>query len=312
MEYPIEDARDASFFKITTFSKYKLVDVKRELLSSLVESQLEACCYWTTELVCSGRYTDLWEIILLYFGKYVHAANPKLAVYLDLRFATFKDVAQTEPNELQLRNKVVVRQLFAELMCVLCLSPKKLGCDAVKIKKEELESYQMKLKAPNAEYARPYFKAGDPLDLYPVFNEFVYSLSVSKTMDACYWFEWFVLYDSVKKPPPRCTARKYVSGKRPSSEPIWMIWDVLLSISKKKNALCGKIAAATLRLFCLHYTSEANKRRRYLMYFLIALICEEMKLEGEIVPERKVIEAVFPSCSLMYKDIRKNSIRLVV
>jgi hypothetical protein len=310
MEYPIEDARDASFFRITTFSKYKLADVKRELLSALVESQLEACCYWTTELVCSGRFADLWETILHYFGKYVHAANAKLAVYLDLRFATFKEAASSESVELNLRNKVVIRQLFSEIMCALCLSPKKLGLEAVKIKKEELESYKNKLKAPNAEFARPFFKAGDPLDLYPVFNEFVYSLSVSKTMDACYWLEWFILYDNTKKPPPRCQARNYVSGKKPASEPIWMIWDVLLN--KQKNSLCRKIAESTQRLFCLHYTSEANKRRRYLMYFLITLICEEAKLEGEIVPERKVIEAVFPSCSLMYRDIRKHSIRLVV
>jgi len=310
MEYPIEDARDASFFKITTFSKYKLADVKRELLSALVESQLEACCYWTTELVCSGRFADLWETILYYFGKYVHVANAKLAVYLELRFATFKEVATSESVELNLRNKVVIRQLFSEIMCALCLSPKKLGLEPVKLKKEELESYQMKLKAPNAEFARPFFKAGDPLDLYPVFNEFVYSLSVSKTMDACYWLEWFILYDNTKKPPPRCQPRSYVSGKRPASEPIWMIWDVLLK--KQKNSLCGKIAIATLHLFCLHYTTEANKRRRYLMYFLITLICEEARLEGEIVPERRVIEAVFPSCSLMYRDIRKHSIRLVV
>ena len=124
MEYPIDDARDASFFKLTTFSKYKRLDVKRELLQSLVEGQLEACCYWTTELVCSGNFADLWETILFHFGKYVACANPKLAVYLDVRFNTFRDVAQEEPSELELRNKVVIRQLFAELMCVLCLSPK--------------------------------------------------------------------------------------------------------------------------------------------------------------------------------------------
>jgi hypothetical protein len=310
MEYPIEDARDASFFKLTTFSKYKRTDVKRELLTSLVESQLEPCCYWTTELVCSGNFADLWETILFYFGKYVHAANPKLAVYIDVRFSTFKDVAKTEPLELELRNKVVIRQLFAEIICVLCLSPKKLGCDAVKVKKEELDKPQARFKATTADFGRRYFKGGDPMELYPVINEIAYSLSADRMMDACYWLEWLMLYDATKKPPPRCIPRDYVQGKRQASEIIWIVWDVLLAYAKDKGALTEKIALATSRLFCLHYTPAANERRRFLLYFVVALICEDMKLDADMVADRKVIDAVFPKCSLMYRDIRKHSIKL--
>ena len=310
MEYPIEDARDVSFFKLTTFSKYKRADVKRELLQSLVDGQLEPSCYWTTELVCSGNFADLWEIILFYFGKYVHAANPKLAVYMDVRFNTFKEVAQTEPVELELRNKAVVRQLFAELVCVLCLSPKKLGCDAVKVKKDELEKPQGRFKAPTADFARRYFKGGDPMELYPVMNELAYALSADRTMDACYWLEWLMLYDATKKPPPKCVPRAYVQGKRPAAEPIWMVWDVLLAYAKDKGVLAEKIALATSRLFCLHYTPAANERRRFLLYFVIAMICEDMKLDAEMVADRKVIDAIFPKCSLMYRDIRKHSIKL--
>lgn len=310
MEYPIEDARDASFFKLTTFSKYKRVDVKRALLNSLVDSQLEPCCYWTTELVCSGNFADLWETILFYFGKYVHAANPKLAVYLEIRFNTFRDLAKAEAVELELRNKVVIRQLFAELMCVLCLSPKKLGCDAVKVKKEELETPQGRFKATTADFVRRYFKGGDPLELYPVMNEIAYSLSADKTMEACYWLEWLMLYDATKKPPPRCIARNYVEGKRQATDTIWMVWDVLLAYAKDKGPLTEKIALATCRLFCLHYTPAANERRRFLLYFVVALICEDIKLDAEMIADRKVIDAIFPKCSLLYRDIRKHSVKL--
>jgi hypothetical protein len=310
MEYPIEDARDPTFFKLTTFSKYKRADVKQALLRSLVEGQLEPCCYWTTELVCSGHYSDLWEIVLLFFGKYVHSGNPKLSVYLERRFQVFRDAARMEPLELELRNKVVVRQLFSEIMCVLCLSPKRLGLDAVKVKKDELDTSRGRMRATNAEFARPYFKAGDPLELYAALNEIAYSLSADKTMDACYWLEWFMLYESVKKPAPRGMSRAYVEGKRAATEPIWMVWDVLLAFAKDKSVLAEKVARATLGLFCLHYTPAANERRRFLMYFVIALVCEDVKMEGDIVPDRKVIEAVFPKCSLLYRDIRKHSVRL--
>ena len=43
---------------------------------------------------------------------------------------------------------------------------------------------------------------------------------------------------------------------------------------------------------------------------LHAPVCEDVKMEGDIVPDRKVIEAVFPKCSLMYRDVRKHSVRL--
>lgn len=310
MEYPIEDSRDPTFFKLTTFSKYKRTDVKQALLKGLIEGQLEPCCYWTTELVCSGHYSDLWEIVLLFFGKYVHSGNPKLAIYLERRFQVFRDAARTEPDELALRNKVVVRQLFSEIMCVLSLSPKRLGLDAVKVKKEELDTSRSRMRATNAEFARPYFKAGDPLELYAALNEIVYSLSADKTMDACYWLEWFMLYESVKKPAPRGMPRAYVEGKRAATEPIWMVWDVLLAFAKDKSVLAEKVARATLTLFCLHYTPAANERRRFLLYFVITLVCENVKMEGDIVPDRKVIEAVFPKCSLLYRDIRKHSVRL--
>jgi hypothetical protein len=40
------------------------------------------------------------------------------------------------------------------------------------------------------------------------------------------------------------------------------------------------------------------------------MICEDMKLDSEMVADRKVIDAIFPKCSLMYRDIRKHSIKL--
>lgn len=61
----IEDIRTADQFKLITFSKYKRTEVKKEWLNSMNKELLEACCYWTTELICSGLLVDLWELILL-------------------------------------------------------------------------------------------------------------------------------------------------------------------------------------------------------------------------------------------------------
>ena len=64
----LNDKRTINEFKNKTFSKYSKTKVKKELLKSLYNSLIEPSCYWSVELICSGHYQDLWEIILLYMS----------------------------------------------------------------------------------------------------------------------------------------------------------------------------------------------------------------------------------------------------
>lgn len=311
MEYVIEDARDASFFKKTTFSKYELSAVKKELLKSLVEGKLEQCCHWSTELVCSGHFTELWELVFLFFGKYVHAGNPKLPIYLELRLRAFVQAARAEPVELDLRNNLLVRKLVAEMMCVLALSPKRHGLEPVKVRKDELDLLNLheRFKAPGVTFAGKAFKPGDPKELFVPLNEFAYALHAKRNVDACYWLEWMMQFEGAKK-ALKCAPREYVSGKSAATDFVWLFLDVLMGQLKKKGVVEEKVAASTLALFCINYTTAACERRRFLLYFLVALCCEPVAMDADIVPDKKIIEAVFPKCSLMYKDILRHSIKL--
>ena len=131
----INDIRSESDFRGITFSSYKKTDVRKELINSLSSSKIEPACYWSAELVCSAHYLELWDIIITFASKYIHLANPKLPLYIEMRYESFKSIISNGyvGNELRLRNHPKMRSLFAEIVCVLCNSKRQHKYESVKI-----------------------------------------------------------------------------------------------------------------------------------------------------------------------------------
>ena len=123
----INDKRNPSEFKGVSFSKFQKTKVKQELINCIASSKIESACYWTAELICAGHFSDLWEIIITYVSRYIHLGNPKLPLYISLRMDNFKTMLSNGfvGNELRLRNNQKIRQLFSEIVTILCLSKKK-------------------------------------------------------------------------------------------------------------------------------------------------------------------------------------------
>ena len=314
----INDLRGASEFKGVSFSKFKKTEVKKELLNSLIHSKIEPACYWSAELICAGHYTDLWEIILLFFSKFVHLGNLNIAIYLEMRIKDFKGIMSNgySDNELRLRNNDKIRKLFCEIMCILCDAKRRHSFDNVKIKHEDLNMLTIKdkFKAPSAEYGEEVLMVEDPKELFPFVNELAYSVTISgnNQITACYWIEWIFEYENrckALKEKIFCERRTFAKvDTKCQKDIVWIIWDIFLKEASKRPKHIQKIMDALLSLFCLKYITGCHKKRKNIMYLAISILCERFTLEKEIIRHSQLglVSTIKQKIDSVYAQIKKN------
>jgi hypothetical protein len=314
----INDLRNEPNFNGVSFSKFKKTDVKKELLNSLIHSKIEPACYWSAELICAGHYDCVWEIILLFFSKFIHLGNLNIGIYIEMRLNNFKTILHNgyTDSSLALRNNDKIRQLFCEIMCVLCDAKRRHSFDNVKIKTEDLNMITIKdkFKAPSTEYGEEVFTTEDPKELFPFINELSYSVTATgnNQMIACYWIEWIFEYDSrckALKEKILCERRNFAKVEsKCQKDIIWIIWDIFLKESLKRNKLIQKIINTLLNLFCLKYTTNCHKKRKNLMYLAISVLCETFTLEKEIIRHSHIdlVTNIKLNINTVYIQIKKN------
>lgn len=316
----INDNRIASDFRNITFSKFPRAKVKKELLNCINNGNVESSCHWSVELICAGHFNDLWEIILLYMGRYIHMGNPKLPIYIDIRFQNFKTIVMAHygDSELDLRNNDKIRTLFAELVCILCYSRKRHAFESFAIK--DINDFDMthltrRLKAPNVNFARTTFKEDDPKELFIAINELAYNISNQSrdNTSACYWTEWILQFDILcknKKISCCCERRVFANvDDKFQMETVWMLWDALLNEAKtRSNKGYLKIVRALLNLYCIKFTPGVKRRRKYLIYSAISCLTEDVNFAIPLVEKKELIYNISSKIGILYKEVKKNEI----
>ena len=317
-EFIINDVRIAKDFRTTTLGGYKKTEVKKELIKSLKESEIEPSCYWSAELICSGFYSDLWDIIISVYCKHIHLGNPTMAIYLDKRIQNFKEIVKGGyiGDELAMRNNSKIRQIFCEIICIISLSNKKSKLEEIKISPEyfDMTNIKSKLRAPDISYGEIAFKSEDPKELFLAVNELSYNLSKhgKNPLLACFWIEWIMEYKKIrsqKKQKCICQRRLFCHDEKMQKEVDWLVWDILIEIANKKpDKRIKSIIQSLCSLYSLKFTNTIYRQRKFVMYFAVTFLIENPAFSNEITNSdmKGKIKNVCSGINNVYKQIKEK------
>lgn len=305
-----------SDFKKKSFSNYKVTDIKGQLIKYVTSSDIEKSCFFVSELICSGLYIDLWEIILHILGKFIYNCNLKLICYIEIKFYDFKMYINSGVDELQLRNSENIRILFCEMISIMCLSNKSQSISRVKIEKNDLDSIHLtsKLKANNVEYANKVFSSGnDPIELFISINELIYNINCENPNQFLifFWIEWIIKFTQVLKKNKKntdCKLRNYPVGDKHKKNVIFLILDCIKT-KQTDNPLIKKCINSLINLFCIRYSASCNSKRIYLIYLCVnILISKNINTSVPITNDISLIQKIKNKNDFFYKEIKKNEV----
>ena len=317
----ILDTRLVEEFKGISFSQFKLTDVKKRFMTSVLESNMEESICWSLECIASGHFLELWDCIIMLMSCHIHSGNPKLPIYIQKRMNIFRNIMNTvgisTPNSiLRLRNHHTIRELFCEIVCILCVSPKRNKYQTVKVDKEndfDMVHLNHRLLAPSQEYGKLVFQKNDPTDMFIALNEFVYAIHPEEKeknlMNAWFWIEWLFLYEQkLKKKKISCTIQKRnidTIEEKYQTDLIWIVWDAIFYMVKKKPPIYGHIIQALFDLYTLRYRPALKRKRRFLLYFAISVLIEPLDMNLPLVYQKERIQKMKRSIGKYYSFLKQ-------
>ena len=307
----ISDTRNTDSFKTSTFSNYKLTDVKNRLIHSLQVSDIHASCYWSVELVCSNHFERLWEIIIYFYSTYINVSNPKGIIYIDNRFNSFKMLYESTDNPFELRNHPQIRLIFCEIMVMLCISNKLCMMNYVEIPTDDynMTLIHTKYRANRDDYVKPYYKEDDPKHMMVFFNEFIFNLEIQNCFRAYYWLEFILGYEKILhkyKEKSTSGVRTLVQlSRNHSKDIIWIVWEIIIKMSEERGAIYKRLATSALNLFTIKYSPGSKQSKKYLIYFTISLLSSNVDMNIPIFNADMDIDEIMNNTNQIYNQLIK-------
>jgi hypothetical protein len=251
----------------------------------------------------------LWDIIFYFYASFIHVGNPKIIVYLDKRFKSFKTIYETTENPLDLRNNVKIRTIFTELITILCLSNKMYVLNYAYVPNDDynMAFIHTKYKAPNDNYITPYYKQDDPKHMIHLFNEFVYNIEIGNSSRAFYWFEYILGYEKLLhkyNEKSISTHRDFVNVKHSHKRDIiWIIWEILIRISQNKGHIYNSFVQSCLSLFTIRYSLSSKQSKKYFIYCSILFITSNIDITKPLLESDFDMEKIHKTSTIIYSEL---------
>ena len=314
----INDNRLSTYFSKTTFSNFKKNELLKAFTSSLDEKNMEKACYYVSEMVCSSYFIEIWNILINYVCKFIHVSNPRLIIYLKHKMYRFKVLAKSvNKDDIEMRNNTEIRNMFCELVIIICKTNSKTSLHESKVKVDDLniEIISKKFEAPNYSYIGNIFQDGDPREIYMAVNEFTYHISKeSKNYNlACYWFEWINVFDEYcrkKKQKIVCNPRNFCIVNKGKTDIVWCIWDSLLTRANQLGKGIHTLMNSLCDMYQLKYDHNISKKRKYVIYNAIYICVENVDFSIALGNDFITSEFLNTNTNKLYAILKKSEIQV--
>lgn len=323
IEFSINDPRLKKDFKGITISGYKRTDVVNVFYNSLFNTELENACRWAVELHSTGLIKNIFDKIELLYFKNVNINNPYFFFYYYKRKDYLEKMLKHYPksNQIFSRNNQEIRNLIAELVCIVCLSKKNIlfeNKSLPKIKKDFNESYSIKSKmiAKDTTKIYKYLDGSSPGEVRLALNEIVnilhsFDCNFNKVI---YWYLWLKKITTLKLKGKNKTDFSFkcknfnVSGvgEMYKSEWVWGLWEIILDNSQQGDCLINKFIRKIYIEFKKDYNGYSNKNKHYQIILALYLLTTSIKWKINVRQQDSHIIQATANINYLYKDIEKN------
>lgn len=294
-------------FSRLSFSNHKKANLLQEFTECLYYKKRDDALHWTAEMICSGFFLELWKTYILYYCKFIHIYNIKIAIYLFKKLEEFKAIQSND-----MKNDDQVRHIFFTITIIFCETKNENTLYSMPFV-FQLDQLHENLKANHVDYIKPFFKE-DPKEFYIPLNEFVYHLEITQDKSSLYyWVDWLIEYDiylTKKKRTVSIQKRSFVEFKQEnkSCNMIWILWEIILHYASKKNELTQQCIRSLMGLFQIKYSVKNNKTFKGLLYVSINLILKDANVNIRLIENTQLFKHLYDNTQIIFNVIKKKEV----
>ena len=307
-----------------SYSKKTILDNEYEIqliqLKHAIDSKnIEKSVGIGIELHCSGKFKELWDIIVIYVLKHIHIIDEKLLKKFYIKHSRYLDAKKQIHQKIALRNVNILRKDLIELLGYITLLPKRDIYQYIPThyyyheynQNSSLMSYG-KLSDTDKYYVQEVINNSNVKEgMMNAIKEIEYQLRLIKdsseldmkeSMDKLfYWIGFILSYTTGNNDYKQFLNNDINEVKKISKNKyIWIVWNILIKYSKEKDYY---------KTICYLYQMFNDKTDENThLYLVIACMTYYLKLKLNKEKRKKItmeVQEYLLKADELYGDIQK-------